>query len=219
MLCAGCAKKNYDDFAVFSSSFDFKKESYDWQGDFANYQASDSVTDQLSFDYANLPQGELAGKKSLKISGISSNGNLFMFIKKQITGLTPYTQYTIAFDVELTPYIEDAVQQGDSLYLKVGATTNEPGKNLAGSYFNTNFDKGLAYDEGADMIILAAISAADLQGYSLYKKRNATSLHPFFSTRSNGKGELWLIVGTDSPFNGKTNVYYTSVDVVFSAVK
>jgi hypothetical protein len=64
-------------------------------------------------------------------------------------------------------------------------------------------------------IVLGDISVPyNTQGYALITRNNAVNA-PFIA-RSNSNGEIWLIIGTDSAFEGITTLYYTRVNVVFS---
>jgi hypothetical protein len=60
------------------------------------------------------------------------------------------------------------------------------------------------------------LAPENVTGYSVIK-RNNTMTNSRYVTKSNANGELWLIIGTDSGFAGTTTLYYTKVNVVFSA--
>jgi hypothetical protein len=65
-------------------------------------------------------------------------------------------------------------------------------------------------------VVLGDIAVpSDSQDYALITRNNAGNA-PFIA-RSNSKGEIWLIIGTDSGFEGTTTLYYTRINVVFSA--
>jgi len=56
----------------------------------------------------------------------------------------------------------------------------------------------------------------DTKDYVLITRTNGGSNASSFIAKSSSKGELWLIVGTESGFEGVTTLYYTKIDVVFS---
>ena len=76
-------------------------EGYDgWAGDFADYPITDSVFYQLAFNRTTLPAPLNTAKHALMITGSNHSDDLFMFIKKKITGLQPNTTYMVKIDVE-----------------------------------------------------------------------------------------------------------------------
>jgi hypothetical protein len=86
------------------------------------------------------------------------------------------------------------------------------------SQYVLNIDKGNQKNSGTNAITLGdiAIPASSLN-YSIITRNNASPTSEPFIAQSNSAGELWLIVGTDSGFEGTTRVFYTKVDVLFSA--
>lgn len=224
LILFGCSLSgNEDGFLVFSHSFDFAQGQYDWQVDFTDFPAGadDSVYYELKFAYTDRPANLGTEKKSMMLSG-NNHGHLFMFMKKKITNLTPNTDYTIVFEVELA---SNATQGGGSfgavpgefVFLKAGASGTEPRKVIDGNYFALNVDKGTQSAPGETTVVLGDIAVStDTPDYTLITRHNASMNDSPFIVKSNSKGELWLMVGTDSSFEGITTVYYTKVNVVFS---
>lgn len=208
---------------VFSESFDFSREQYGWVADFADYPATaeDSINYELKFEYTNRP-ANLGGGKSILMSGNNHSDDLFMFMKKKIAGLAPNTDYNLVFEIELasnapTGAVGIGGAPGESVFLKAGASYTEPKKVIDGNQYTLNIDKGNQIDGGEDMIVLGNIGvAANTTQYTLITRSNVQS-HAPFAVRSNSQGELWLIIGTDSGFEGITTLYYSRVNVVFSA--
>ncbi len=208
-------------FQVFSDASDFNVGLEGWTGDFADYPtgADDSTFYELQFEHTNRPANLGAPKKAILLSGNNHSDDLFMFIKKKINGLRPNTNYTVGFEVELASNAEKnsvgiGGSPGESVYLKVGGSGAEPKKIVEGSFYRLNIDKGNQSTGGSDMQVVGNI-AVESSEYSLLTKSNSNA-YDQFSIRSNSFGELWLIVGTDSGFEGTTTVYYTKINFVFS---
>lgn len=207
-----------DGFYVFSTVYDFKNESYGWEGDFADYPIEDSIKYALKFDYTELP-ANLGTGKALMLSGNNQSDDLFMFLKKKLTGLRPNTEYSISFEVEFATNVGTGTigvggSPGESVYLKAGAHAEEPKKIALDGYYVMNIDKGNQSSRGEDMIVIGTISStyANDYNYVLETRNNIT----VFTARTNQKGELWLIVGTDSGFEGTTTIYYSHITIVLS---
>jgi hypothetical protein len=210
---------------VFSESFDFSKSQDDWVVDFTDFPTGtdDSAFYELRFAYTNLPENLGSNKKSMMLSGNNHSDDLFMFMKKKITNLTPNTDYTIVFGVELASNASKGAvgiggSPGESVYLKAGASGAEPKKVIDANRYALNIDKGNQSTPGENTVVLGNIAVDyDTEEFALITRSNSTAYNNPFVAKSNSKGELWLIVGTDSGFEGTTTVYYTKVNVVFSA--
>ena len=101
------------------------------------------------------------------------------------------------------------------MYLKAGASTSEPEKILNGDIYLPNFDKGSLSGSGSDMMVIGDISKEEDNnpGYGFVNRNNTKAA---FNAKSNAAGELWLIVGVDSGFEGITTIYFTNINAVFS---
>jgi hypothetical protein len=208
---------------VFTHTFDFSKEQGDWIIDFSDYPANpmDSTDYELESAYTDRPVNLGVNLKSIMISGNNHSDDLFMFMKRKITGLSPNTDYAIVFDVELASNASKGSvgiggAPGESVYLKVGAIGMEPKAVIDDDQHVLNVDKGNQASSGESTVTLGDIAVPPYtDGYALITRTNSASQSPFIA-RATSKGELWLIVGTDSGFEGVTTVYYTRVNVIFS---
>ena len=206
---------------VFSYGFDFSESQNDWVVDFTDFPAgTDSSSYELKFAYTDLPPNLATNTKSMMLSGNNHSDDLFMFMKRKVTDLSPNTDYTLVFEVELASNAPKGAvgiggAPGEGVFLKAGAAGTEPKKVIEDNQYALNVDKGNQNAPGEIAIVLGDIAVSyDTQDYALIN-RNNTANTPFIA-RSNSKGEIWLIVGTDSGFEGTTTVYYTQVNVVFS---
>lgn len=207
-----------DHLLIFSQQYDFSESNHGWEPGFADYPASqgDSTMYELKYAYTDQPQ-TLVTKKSVMLSGKNLNRDLFMFLKKKISGLAPDTDYTITFNVELASTCEAyTAGSGGAVYLKAGAVTTEPKRVIEGTSYVMNIDKGDNADAGTDVILLGNILSSGSTGFTLQNKNNAMA-NTRYVVRTNSAGELWLLLGTDSTLEGTTAVFYMRVNVVFSA--
>jgi hypothetical protein len=209
---------------IYSVSYFFKDSLSGWQGDFSDYPV-DTAGYRLRAELDTLPYNLNADstKKAIQLSGIDSAGDLFMFIKRKVSGLRKNTTYEILFNVRLasnapTGEVDGGGVPGENVYLKVGASTIEPEKEIVEDSYQLNIDKGNQSEDGENMIFIGniAVAVTTPQKYALIVKNN-NSLNGIYAT-TNDAGELWLIVGTDSDFEGQTTLYYTQIDVLFNQV-
>jgi hypothetical protein len=222
MSIAGCSMQDDSTgFLISADASDFSVGLEGWVGDFADYPtgSGDSAFYELRFEYTNRPSNLGPAQKAILLSGNNHSDDLFMFIKKKVAGLRPNTEYIMVFDVEFASnaeknYVGVGGAPGESVYVKAGASSIEPRKIVDGDFYRLNIDKGNQSNSGSDMIVIGNI-AVDSQEYNLTTRSNSNQNFQFRAT-SNSSGELWLIVGTDSGFEGTTTLYYTKVNVVFS---
>jgi hypothetical protein len=205
---------------IVPANFDFLESDQGWRHGFAEYPSGpDTVLYELKYAYTDQPSGSIITKPSVMLSGRNLSKDLFMYLKRKITGLKPKTDYTVTFSVELaSDFTTDLYASSGSVYLKAGATPFEPKTLDDAGYFVMNIDKGTAADgSGQHMISLGDIATAtNATGYTLVT-RNNTMANSRYVAKTNADGELWLIVGTDSSYEGTTTVFYNRINVLFSA--
>jgi hypothetical protein len=199
-------------------SFDFQGGTEGWTGDFADYPAGDSLFYQLKFAWQPLPHPLDSASHALMLTGNNHSDDLFMFIKKKITGLTPNKLYSITISMEIaseapTHAIGIGGAPGESVFLKAGATLIEPRKVLNEGFFLMNIDKANQAGRGTDMDTLGHIGVTDTTTvFTIIERSNKD--HPF-RILTDDSGEVWICIGTDSGFEGTTTVYYSRIEVSF----
>jgi hypothetical protein len=200
--------------------YDFNEGMEGWVGDFADLPEDGQEIYDLEISHFPLPEEIEPTSGSIKVQGHNRSDDLFMFLKKQITGLSPSTTYQITFDIELaSQYPANAPgiggSPGSSVFLKAGAVTKEPLPVAEGNsrvtFLRMNIDKGNQSQEGADMFNIGTVGIdGEEYRYELIQRENSD--RPFSAT-TDANGSLWLIVGTDSGFEGLTVLYYNSIKV------
>ncbi len=150
------------------------------------------------------------------LSGTNMSDDLFMFLKKKVSGLKANATYNITFTVEFASNIPDGLagiggSPGESVYIKAGATKTEPETvEDEMSYYRMNIDKGNQSQGGEDMVVLGDFSNdTDQEVYTLKTVANDDPM----TVTANSNGELWIIVGTDSGFEGSTTIFYNLIGV------
>jgi hypothetical protein len=206
-------------FLISSNDFDFSKGTHGWEPGFADYPAGpdDSTLYELEYAYTDDVPESILSKKSFMLSGSNRNQDLFMYLKKKISGLKPETEYTVTFTVELASNLDPLISASGSIYLKAGATRREPKSVIDAGNYVLNIDKGDDGAPGADVITLGDIAAPTSSlGYAVMT-RNNTMTNSRYVARTDVNGDLWLIVGTDSNMEGTIKIFYTRINVVLSA--
>lgn len=199
--------------------YDFAHGSRGWLAGFTDYALSNSDL-RMEADVHPIDE-EQNGRPAFYVQSMNRSDDLFMYLKKEVTaaeGLEPNRGYRVAFDIELasnapTGCVGAGGAPGESVYLKAGATANEPVSQADGSgHLTINIDKGQQASGGKDAGIVSDIANGRPcdGGTGEYVPLRKTYAHPQI-VRTDDRGVLWLTVGTDSGYEGLTGLYYRAV--------
>ena len=199
-------------------TFKFSEGSQGWTAGIADYNPNMEDIMMFVADYRPLPAPLTSS--ALFMSSANRSDDAFMFYKRQVLGLTPSTNYTATFTVTIAtnePHGCAGVggAPGESVYFKAGATAIEPVRSIAA--MKPMYEQAIA-QSGANAVVLGDVAddlpcePANLGVWRLKTLGSASNMVP---VRSNPDGSVWLIVGTDSGFEGVTSLYITEVDVTF----
>lgn len=206
-----------EDHPFQTFTFTFEEGTQGWEAGFSDYPA-DWEQERFEFDFihSDLPESISQNGKSLMITGRNISDDLFMFIKREFTGLKPSHTYQLRVQVELaSQYPEQSVgiggSPGASVYLKAGGSTLEPLSITENENKVMNIDKGNQSQGGADMLVLGTIGIPGEDfTYQLIRRDN---LNQPINVQTDASGNLWVIIGTDSGFEGTTTLYYNAIEV------
>ena len=221
LACEGTLDDNASGGQSLSYVFTFATNSEEWREGFADYPPGRTMDNfyELSFAYSQLPLYLGNNISGLFLSGNNHNNDLFMYVKRELDGLKPNTDYAAVFHIELaatTPEIGDGDggDTGSGSYLKAGATLTEPLSLITNDYYTMNIDKGNHASGGKDSISLGNIASGTSLDplYKLKVFENGTPV----SLKTDEAGSVWIHVGTDSVLGGITSVYFSSITVTFS---
>ncbi len=227
MLVVGCSKGgNGGGSEGINFEFDFSESDKGFVGDFTDYPVNyEPDIYELEFDHVALPAELDRSGKGLMLQGHNRSDDLFMYIRKQLTGLTPNTLYSIVIEAEFaTDAPAGAVgiggPPGEALFVKVGASTEEPvpveGETNAENYFLLNVDKGGQSEGGQNAIVVGDGAKLENDEFNVYELKTLNNAGEPLEIESDADGNLWIFVGTDSGFEGKTVLYYTNVKVALT---
>ncbi|MBD0369627.1 MAG: hypothetical protein ICV60_02145 [Pyrinomonadaceae bacterium] len=210
--------------------FDFSRGTEGWLADFSDYPPATNKDNfyELQAGLRTLPAEIDASRTGFYFQGSNHSGDLFSFMKRRLSaadGIAPRTRYQITFTLTFASKTQTGCvgiggAPGESVYLKAGASSIEPLPlpNSQG-WLVMNVDKG-NQSQGGPAASVAGNIANGLPcnlSYQPYVTVRRTHQHTF-EVASNSNGELWLLVGTDSGFEGRTTYYYQRVEVKLTPV-
>ena len=205
------------------AGFDFDDDAEGWTVGFADLPVRfDRSTFELDYGHRPLPND--LGGSGIYVQGHNRSADLFMFLKRQVGGLRPNTSYAVSVSIDLATNVPAGLigiggAPGESVFVKAGASTIEPtveeGDN---QHHRMNIDKGNQSQRGESMVVLGNVAHPEVQGGEYRIKTLDNSDVPLM-VDTDSEGRVWLIVGTDSGFEGLTALYYSRIDYTLNTVE
>jgi len=208
-----------------SFNYDFSESAHGWTGGFSDLPADyDAELYDLRFEHTERPE-EVGEVPALMISGRNASDDLFMFVKKGLTaddGIAADTTYRITFEVAFaTDAPAGAVgiggPPGEAVWVKVGAAPKEPApveeEEGGRPFLAMNVAKGRQNNDGEHAIRIGNVAKEESEEFEVYELKTLDNADNPLEMTSDGEGNLWIFVGTDSGFEGRTTLYYTDITV------
>ncbi|MBD0333668.1 MAG: hypothetical protein ICV66_13560 [Chitinophagaceae bacterium] len=217
VLFVSCKKDSTDFYKTYT--YEFKTDTEGWKPLFADYPVGEEEFYELQFKHTHLPAPLDQSVKAIQVTGNNHSDDLLMMMCKKVDGLKPNATYGVTFSIDLASNVrKGSPGAGGSpdLSLGAGALSYEPKvevKQTSGKdYYRPNFNSVLQGGNSSEHIkVLGQIGVTDTTTvYTFINRNNANNP---FSVTTNHKGELWLLLGLDSGFEGITSLYYKRVQV------
>lgn len=194
---------------------DLSKGTDGWLAFFSDYPRNSDTFYELRYEYAPLPAPIDQGN-ALKISGNNHSDDLLCLIYKRIDGLKPNKIYTVGFSIDLASNVaKNSVGVGGSPDLMLGAGgTSTPPSNVVDNidYYRPNFT--VALQSGLPNEVMDTLGRIGVaENNTVYTMINRNNLSHKIQLKANENGQLWLMIGTDSGFEGITTLYYSKITV------
>ncbi len=200
---------------------DFDDGATGWKPGFADYPAGQETFYELSSGLETLPTSLGTKRKGFKLSGNNHSDDLYMFVTKQVEGLEPNTRYDFRFKVTFGTNAQKNCMgvggaPGESVWIKIGASKTEPkATNDGAGNLLMNIDKGQQGSGGTDAILVGNF-ANNLEcgdNNTSYMKKSLLSDKGAFTASTDDKGNIWILLSTDSGFEATTTIYFMELEV------
>lgn len=213
-------------------SFDFRNGPLGWEAAFSDYPPATDKGGfyELKAEIRSLPPELGTSGTGFYIQGNDHADDLFMFLKRRLNsadGIVAGQTYQITFTLVFASSAQSGCvgaggAPGESVWLKAGASPAEPTAQLTpvssdprvSPHLRMNVDKsdqsqgGIAASVTGNIANGRPCDPSSRPFVSLQRTHQHTSL-----VNANSRGELWLLVGTDSGFEALTALYYQRIDV------
>ena len=218
-MVAGCASAEAASNSGNNNTvqFDFETDDSGFIPIFADYPNIEGVEDFYEFrhEYGKIPI-DGAGK-GIFISGSNHSDDLFMGYVKVLEGFSPGRAYQFDVTFKLATDVDGGLMgvggaPGESVTVKCGITPTEPlsVSNAPGECYRMNIDKGVQSNDGKDMVIVGDMTKTENNRPGEYEFKE---FQVELETVANIRGEIYLIIGTDSGFEATTSYYLDDISV------
>ncbi len=211
--------------------YDFRGSTLGWTAGFADYPPNIGTGYELDARLRFMPRKLThVPRQGFYIQGHNRSADLFMYLKRRLwveDGIAASQTYRVEYVITLASNAASGCggiggPPGESVFLKVGASSIEPLAILqSDGYLRMNVDKGNQSQSGTAASVAGNIAngIACEQASPYYPFAIIQRIHQHTTNiTANEGGELWLLVGTDSGFEGLTRLYYQSIRVKLIAV-
>jgi hypothetical protein len=210
--------------------FSFANGTDGFTADFADYSPGQELGPNgilFTSEFRRLPP-PLDNRMGLLLGGTNRSDDLFMFIWREVSGLVPGRSYRVETEVTFATNVPVGCfgiggSPGESVVIKAGASPVRPAKAPStGGNIRVNFQKDAAgLPTGGNQVFtigdFAGGGGTCNQGiYALKTLRSPEARIPTLTADANGR--LWFVLGTDSGFEGRTEIYYLEGSVTFTPV-
>lgn len=200
--------------------YDFKDGLQGFMGGFADLPAEKDVEKkfELAFGHAKVP---LKGQDiyGVLLSGNNHSDDLFMYTYANIgdkLDLDKNSVYDVAIKFSIATDAPAGMSgvggaPGESVFVKAGVVDKRPGVLIDNNgYYRLNLDKGNQGTDGKDLVLLGNLAKTNGTTDRSYENKDYS-----FSTvvKTDSDGNAYLIIGTDSGFEGPTTIYVNDVAV------
>lgn len=198
---------------------DFTTAMEGWTCGFSDYPQGSEAFYTLQCEQAPLP-AELGAGGGVLMRGSNHSDDLFMYLFRKVQGLAPSKNYLLTARVDIgTDAPADCGGIGGapglSVFVKIGASATMPAPVLDNQgYLRLNLDQGAQSSSGADLKVVGNLgNTFHCPDYTFQAKALTLS---GFSVQSGADGSVWVVVGTDSGFEGITTLYYDKITVTLT---
>ena len=204
-------------------SYSFETDAEGWAFGFADLPENhDQSLYELEAGHRALPDG-LDGA-GVRMQGHNRSDDLFMYLMRRVDGLDPGASYSVVATVDLATNVPPGLagiggSPGESVYVKVGASTAEPeAAPDSTGHLRMNIDKGNQSQGGSRMVVIGDVANPDVVDEE-FRIKTLDNLGRPVIVEADAEGGAWLIVGSDSGFEGLTRLYYAAISYTLTLVE
>lgn len=194
--------------------YEFDAEDREIKGIVADVPKNYMKDNFYEYSYEIVDSFDQEGK-AIQIIGNNHSDDMFIGFYRGVKGLEPNSEYLFKLRFDLGTNVPRGMMgiggsPGTSVYVKAGFVSEEPklGTDELNHIRFENVDKANQSQSGKDLHFLTNMEKASDDYTEAFEYK--TIAH-YFRATTDDNGVVFLLIGTDSGFEGKTEVYYRDV--------
>jgi len=176
----------------------------------------------LKSGYQSLPEPLDTTKSALYISGVNHSDDVKMLFRKQVDGLNPNTTYNVRFLIQFATSVPSNCAgiggaPGESVKVIADANAEKPEAVLDDNeYYVLNIEHQSDTAEWYQNAILGNIAnSRECEEGPEFEIKEILSDKGHAEVTTDDSGRTWLLFGTRSGFEGRTELFYTYLKANF----
>lgn len=214
-ILSGCDTTETEMTLTDVYEFDFRESEASWQPFFTDYNVGWEDDMELTAQYRTLPEPLDTTDYGHYISAINRSDDVKMLFRKEVDGLEPNTDYSVGFTVRFGTAVPSGCAgiggpPGEAVRVLVDASEVMPEPLVEDGYYLLNIQHIGDSQEWYQNAIIGDIanSRECEEGYE-YEIKEVSSGENQSTITSDENGRAWLMFGTRSGFEGRTDLFYT----------
>lgn len=205
-------------------TYDFRESAGDWEAFFTGYHLGWDDKMELAHGYRSLPKPLDSSDHGLFISALNQSDDVKMLFRRQVDGLEPNTTYDVGFTVRFATDVPSGCAgiggaPGEAVKVIADASSVRPepvvGKDDEDYYLlNTQYEQDPQQWYQRAIMGDIANSRTCEEGYQ-YEIKEVDSRPNQATMTTDGQGRAWLLFGTRSGFEGRSELFYTYLEARF----
>jgi len=204
-------------------TYSFDRDQEGWKGGFADLPVDyDKDIYGLQYGRELLPDQGSSSNYDLKLQGHNRSDDLFMYLTRGVDGFEADKIYDVQLKFALYTSESGGMMggaPGESVYVKAGILGKEPTavptSHGGGEYYRMNVDIGSQSQSSKDAKVLGNVIKPDSEkeGYQRVEFEYSAQV------KADEHGKIYLLIGTDSGFEGMTALYYDDIQVTATKIQ
>jgi hypothetical protein len=148
------------------------------------------------------------------MGAVDATESLFLYVVREIDGLTPNTAYQARFCATVATLLHvDSLFKRE--YLKLGVSARMPSRievdSSYGPYYILDVDKGrLPRSSGSAAVYAGEVGREDTgSGWALVTREPVDGL----TVTADSQGKVWLLAGVESTYWGPVEIYWVELEI------
>ena len=196
-------------------NFSFAENFAGWEPAYADYAIGQEPSIRFAFGHERLPP-PLDDRSGLYLESLNVADDVFMYVSRLLDGLAAGARYRVELSITLATNAPPGCfgiggAPGEAVTVKAGAAGVRPDNVVEQGFVRPNFDKGDQSEGGRDLIAIGDFAQETMAGdclEPLYSRKTLATGSDGPVVTSDSQGRLWLILGTDSGYEGLTRAYF-----------